>query len=97
MYKKKIYVFIYLSIMLSVLLSAAPLDKYYIPQQSSGYTTQTAEPDIYAEFRNKISNMSLEDRNKLKESFEKKRDEAKKINNFDAAKYYQQLIDILNS
>ncbi len=95
MYKKKIYVFIYLSIMLSVLLSAAPLDKYYIPQQSTGYTAQTAEPNIETEFKKNIANLSPEEREKLKESFQQKMDNAANNKNFDAASYYQRLIDIL--
>lgn len=97
MFKNKVYILIYLSIMLSVLLSAAPLDKYYIPQQSKGMFVEKTEPDIYTDFRNKVAVLSPEDRIKLKESFEQKRDNAAKNKNFDAAAYYQRLIDILNS
>jgi len=97
MFKNKVYSLIYLSIMLPVLLSAAPLDKYYVPQQSSGYTAQTAEPDLEAEFRNNVGSLSPEEREKLKESFQQKMDNAANNKNFDAAAYYQRLINILNS
>ena len=97
MFKNKIYIVIYLSIVVPMLLSAAPLDKYYIPQQSSGYTAQTAEPDIETEFRNKVSSLSPEERNILKKSFRQKMDNAAKNKNFDAAAYYQRLINVLNS
>ena len=97
MFKNKVYILIYLSIILPVLLSAAPLDKYYIPQQSSGYQAQTAEPDVETEFRNKVGSLSLEERKKLKESFQQKMDNAAQNKNFDKAAYYQRLINILNS
>jgi len=97
MLKNKINMLVYSSIVLSVCLSAAPLDKYYIPQQSAGYTTQTAKPNIESEFRNKVANLSPGERKKLKESFQQKRDNAANNKNFEAAAYYQRLINILNS
>jgi len=97
MFKNKIYTVIYLSILVPVLLSAAPLDKYYIPQQSSGYTTQTTEPNVDDEFRNKVGSLSSEEREILKKSFQQKMNNAANNQNFDAAAYYKRLIDILNS
>ncbi len=97
MYKVKVYILMCLSIMLPILLSAAPIDKYYVPPQSSGYTTQTTEPDVYDKFRNKVSILSLEDRNELKRFYQGKMDDAAKHQNYAAAAYYKKLIDILNS
>jgi hypothetical protein len=97
MFKNTIYIMIYLSILVPVLLSAAPLDKYYIPQQLSDYTAQAVEPDIETEFRNKVGSLSPKEREILKESFQQKMDNAAKNKNFDAAAYYQRLINILNS
>lgn len=98
MFKNKIYIVTYLSILVPVLLSAAPLDKYYVPQQSSGYTAQTSgSEDIYIEFRKKANNLSAQERVELKESFQTRRDNASKNKNFDAAAHYQRLINILNS
>ena len=97
MLKGKIHILVCSSIVLSVSLSAAPLDKYYIPPQLSGYTAQTVKPDIDTAFRNKVSSLSLEEREKLKKSFQQKMDTAAKNKNFDAAAYYQRLINVLNS
>ena len=112
MYKKKIYVVIYLSMILPVLLSAAPIDKYYVPpiqfqQQASqqqmpsmkqvpSTKTQMGESAVYAEFRKKVKNLSPEERKKLKESFQQKMDNAAENKNYDEAAYYQRLINILN-
>jgi len=97
MLRDKINILVCSSLVLSVCLSAAPLDKYYIPPQPAGYTTQTAKPNIDNEFRNKVAGLSPEEREKLKESFRQKRDNASNSKNFNAAAYYQHLIDILNS
>lgn len=98
MFKNKIYIVIYLSVLVPVLLSSAPLDKYYVPQQSSGYMVQPSESeDIYIEFRKKASSLSPLERGELKESFQTKRDNASKNKNFEAAAHYQRLINILNS
>ncbi|OQX49836.1 MAG: hypothetical protein B5M46_03265 [Epsilonproteobacteria bacterium 4484_20] len=97
MFKNKICILVCLGILLPVFSLAAPLDKYYIPQQASGYTTQKTGPDIDTEFRNTISSLSPEEREKLKGSFREKMDNAAKNKNFDAAAYYQHLLDILNT
>ena len=98
MYKTKVYILIFLGMLLPVFLSAAPIDKYYVPQQqqSSSARTQTGEADVYTKFRNKVGKLSSEEREKLKSSFQSKRDTASKNQNSDAATYYQNLINILN-
>jgi len=95
MLKNKIYILVCSSIVLSVYLSAAPLDKYYIPPQATGYTT--TQPDIETEFRNKVSRLSPEEREKIKQAYQQKMDTAAKNKDYKAAAYYQRLIDILNS
>ncbi len=114
MYKAKVYILIYLSMMLPVFLSAAPIDKYYVPpiefkqqapqqqmplqqQAPSSSRAQTGGSDVYTKFRNEVGKLSREKRRELKFSFEKKRDTASKTHNPDAATYYQDLINILNS
>lgn len=97
MKKTKIYILIYVSMMLPIFLSAAPLDKYYIPPQATGHTAQTTEPDIETQFRNKVSSLSPKEREKIKEAYQQKMDTAANNKNFDEAAYYQRLIDILNS
>ena len=98
MFKNKMNVVIYLSLLIPFTLSAAPLDKYYIPQQSSGYTAPVSEPeDVYAGFRKKSSSLSPQERDMLKRSFQTKRDTASQNKNFDAAAHYQKLINILKS
>lgn len=103
MYKKKIYVFIYLSIMLPVLLLAGALERYTVPQQQSG---KRAQPDtivhpgyvseeVYTEFEEKISGLSSKDKKELKEYYSNKRDNAVKENNMQAANHYIRLINIL--
>jgi len=95
MYKKKIYIFIYLSITLSILSSAAPIDKYYVPkqQQSANYTAQTRGSDVSADFRKKVSQLSDIQKKELKNSLKKERDKATTA---DVKKYYQDLINVLN-
>ena len=104
MKKNKVYILIYLSMMLPVFLSAAPIDKYYVPpqqqvthQQASSSKAQTSKQDTYTKFRNKAGKLSPKERGELKSSFQNKRDIASKNQNFDAAKYYQELINILNT
>ena len=105
MKKTKVYILIYLSIMLPVFLSAAPIDKYYVPpqqqqvtqQQAPSSRAQTSKQDVYTEFRKKAGKLSPEERGKLKSSFQNKRDTASKNQNSDAARYYQELINILNT
>lgn len=78
MFKNKVYILIYVSIVLPVLLSAAPLDKYYVPQQSSGYTAPKAavSESVYDDFRDQIRNYSKAKKEKMKKYYRKKRDEA---------------------
>ena len=97
MLKNKIHILVCSSIVLSVFLSAAPLDKYYIPPQSTGYTAQTTAPNIETEFRNKVSRLSPEERANIKQAYQQKMNTAVKNKDFNAAAYYQRLIDILNS
>ena len=97
MLKNKINILICSNIVLSIYLSAAPLDKYYIPKQSSGYTIEKTEPDIEKEFRNSVSSLSSEEREQLKKSLKLKMKNAVTNRNFKAAAYYQQLLNILNT
>ena len=97
MSKNKINILVCTSILFSVYSAAAPLNKYYIPQQSASYTTQTTKPNIEKEFRSKVANLSPKERKELEESFQKKMNNAVKNKNFEAAEYYQRLIAILNS
>jgi len=97
MKKTKIYILIYLSMMLPVFLAASPIDKYYVPpqqqQQAPIYTTQTVKPDVYADFKKKVSRLSDDQKRELKNSLEKQKNNAA---NDDIKKYYQDLINILN-
>ena len=96
MYRFKVYIFI--SVVVPIFLSAAPINKYYIsPQQDSSYTAQTAELDIETEFRNKVAGLSPKEREKIKIAYKQKRDDASRNKEFEAAAYYQRLINILNS
>jgi len=106
MYKKIIYVLICLIMMLPTLLSAAALDRYSVPQQEPGYTppprTTESPPgdvseDVYIKFERKVSKYSPAQKEKLKEDYSEKKANALRERNFDAATYYQRLIDILNS
>ena len=103
MKKAKVYILIYLGMMLPIFLSAAPIDKYYVPpqqqvthQQAPISRAQTNKQNVYTEFRSKAGKLSPEERGQLKSSFQNKRDIASKNQNFDAAKYYQELIKILD-
>jgi len=96
MYKAKVYILIYLGMLLPVFLFAAPIDKYYVPQQQQqapSYTVQTGGLDVYTKFRNKVGDLSDLQKKELKDSLEKKKDNA---TNADVKKYYQDLINILN-
>ena len=95
MKKAKVYILIYLSMMLPVLLSAAPIDKYYVPQQQQQaprHTVQTGGSNDYTDFRNKVSRLSDIQKSELKDSLEKEMNNATKA---DVKKYYQDLINIL--
>ena len=96
MKKTKVYILIYLSMMLPVLLSAAPIDKYYVPQQQQqapSYTVQTGQSSAHHDFKKKVNRLSDTQKKELKDSLEKKRDNAA---NADMKNYYQGLINILN-
>ncbi len=95
MYKVKVYILIYLSMMLPVLLSAAPIDKYYVPQQQQvpSHTVQTGQSNTHHDFKKKVNRLSDTQKKELKDSLEKKRDNAA---NADVKNYYQDLINILN-
>ncbi len=112
MYRVKIYSLIYLGMVLPLFLSAAPIDKYYVPpiqfqqqilqqqmplqQQVPSTRAQIDEAAVYADFRSKVSKLSEKEREVLKSSFTNKMNSASNNKNFDEAKYYQKLIDILN-
>ena len=104
MFKNKVYIFIYLSMMLPVFLSAAPIDKYYVPpvqqyapqQQAPNYKKSIDASNIYSDFERKVSSLSPIQKRELKESFQKKMDNAANNKNYEAAAYYQQLINILD-
>ncbi len=96
MYKAKVYILIYLGMMLPVLLSAAPIDKYYVPQQqqqSPSYTAPASASSAHDDFKKKVSQLSDDQKRELKNSLEKERDNATTA---DVKKYYQDLINILN-
>lgn len=95
MKKAKVYILSCVSMMLPVFLAAAPIDKYYVPQQQQApsYTTQTVKPDVYTSFRKKVSTLSDVQKRELKDSLEKQKNNAA---NADVKKYYQDLINILN-
>ena len=107
MYKARIYIFIYLSIVLSVFLSAGALERYTIPQQqqsgiykSKSYSVQpksAVDSSTYTEFENKVKSLLPTEREKLKEYYRKKLKEAVRNRNFDAASHYERLIGILSS
>ncbi len=104
MKKTKVYILIYLSMMLPILLSAAPIDKYYIPpiqrqvpqQKMPSPKEKTNVSDVYDDFRKKAGKLSDTEKINLKSFFEKKMKAAGENQNFDAARYYQELIKILN-
>jgi hypothetical protein len=85
---------------ISTVLSAAPLDKYSVPQSSSAYVSPanpSVKSDVYTEFREKVLGLSSEEKNELKTFYQKKLAEAVNKKDFDAAAYYQKLIEILGS
>ena len=105
MLKDKIHILICSSIVLSVSLSAAPLDKYYVPQGTPTYpqhptypqsSAPTVRPSVYSDFEKSIENLASSDIKNLIVKFSKERDQAAKNKNIDDFAYYQNLIDILN-
>lgn len=85
MRKNKVYILIYLSMLLPVLLLTEVL---------AGYTSHVSE-DAYIEFRTKTSNYSAETKAKLKTHYRYKMEEAIREKNFDAALHYQRLIEFI--
>ena len=100
MYKGKAYFLIYLSMVLSVLLSAGALDRHTVPQQQFEYTvppkTDVSE-NIYIDFMNKVRGYPPAKKEEMKTYYHKKMKEAMRERNFNAAKHYERLIAILNS
>ena len=84
-----------------VAVSATHVDNYPAVQKLH---TDTSKPkqaddgmDIYAEFKKIVSDLSPEDRAKLKKIYIKKIESASEANNFEEAAYYSRLYDILDS
>lgn len=99
MLNKRIYLFIYLSIIVPIHLSAAPLDKYYVPKQSEHTTAPitTVSQSVYSDFKNAIRNYSPQKKEKMRQYYSKKMQDAVRDRNFDAATHYERLIVILNA
>jgi len=98
MKKAKVYILIYLSMMLPVFLSAAALNKYTAPAQSSSVQSKvTVNKSIYVDFREQVRNYSPEKKEKMKMYYRKKLKDAIRMRNLDAASHYEQLLGILNS
>jgi len=99
MKKTKVYILICLSMMLPVLLSAAALNKYTAPTQSTSsvQTKETVNERIYTDFRQQVSGYSPEKKEKMKTYYRKKLKDAIRMKNFDAASHYERLLGILNS
>ena len=100
MYKKKVYVLIYLSMVLPVLLSSGALDRYTIPQQQSKQMVQPkaiVNESVYHDFKKQIQDYTPERKEDMKAYYRKKMKEAVGARNFDAASHYERLIGILNS
>ncbi len=102
MHKNKIHVLIYVSIVVPVLLCAGALERYSIPQQqsaqiNSAQRSESVSEDVYFKFKNKIRDYSAPQKEKLKKYYRTKMKEAVREKNFDAALYYERLIDILDS
>jgi len=111
MYKAKVYILIYLSMMLPVLLSAAPIDKYYVPQQQQHQQQQPQRQQMQPQqqgpsytAKTAKPDIHTDFRNKVKSLSDIQKKELKvlleeKMNNAandDDKKYYEALIEILN-
>ena len=105
MYKRIIFVLIYLCITLPAISLAEALKKYSVPQQILAPTIQQkAKPssgqvsdDVYLRFKRKIKNYSQDEKDKLVEHFRSKIEKARTNQNKSAVAYYQRLIGILHS
>ena len=99
MYKAKVYILIYLSMMLPVFLSAAALNKYTAPAQSASsvQTKEVVSESIYIDFRQQVRGYSHEKKEKMKMYYRKKLKDAKRMKNLDAVSHYERLLGILNS
>ena len=98
MYKTKVYILIFLGMMLPVLLSAAALNKYAAPAQSaSSVQTKTVNERIYTDFRQQVRGYSPEKKEKMRTYYRKKLKDAIRMKNLDAASHYERLLGILNS
>lgn len=100
MYRNGVVVIICLCIVLPTLLFAAALERYKVPQQQSRYQIElkpAVTESVYTSFINKISNSTDAEKERMRDHFRKKLKEAVNERNFEAASYYRQLIEILNS
>ena len=101
MFKNKVYILIYLSIVLPTFVWGAALERYTVPEQKkSGYTTppKTAVSEsVYDDFRNQIRNYSQAEKERMIRYYLRKKNEASEERKFDAKAHYERLIGILNS
>jgi|GEM_PF-6404621 len=89
----------YLLLMVPIFLFSGALERYTIPQQSEQSTTNRAyvEERIYDKFKNTIREYTPEQKAKLTTYYQEKMAQAIRQKQFDAAAYYERLINILNS
>ncbi len=89
----------YLFFMIPVFLFSGALERYTIPQQSERSATNrmSVEERVYIKFKNTIQNYTPEQKAKLTQYFQEKMAQAIRQKQFDAAAYYERLINILNS
>ena len=99
MKKAKVYILIYLSMMLPMLLSAAALNKYTAPAQSASsvQAKEIVSESVYTDFKKQIRGYSPEKNEKMKTYYRKKLKDAIRMENLDAASHYKRLLKILNS
>jgi len=102
MYKNKVYVLIYLSMVLPVLLSAGALERYTVPKKQmprhKGYSVQpktTVSESMYIAFKKEVLKSSIAEKKEMIKYYIKKMEEAVREKNFDAAIHYGKLIGIL--
>jgi len=85
--------------LLPTLLFAGALERYTVPQQTGFRVERKATVDerVYDDFRKKIRNYTNDQKIKTRGYYRNKMKQAVGERNLDAASYYRQLIEILNS